>query len=137
MGLSDDIVAALREKYRAGATFAELAKSSGVSLTYLRSLTVGERDPMKMSLDFFLRLFPFAQIELAPARVPDDPGPDMVPRSEYQDLRDKYQDLRDQYLDLRDQYQELRSSRLPYVRDERPEHPYRVSGPSTSSRSSK
>jgi len=74
MGLSDDIVAALREKYRAGATFAELAKSSGVSLTYLRSLTVGERDPMKMSLDFFLRLFPSAQIELAPARVPDDPA---------------------------------------------------------------
>ena len=73
MGLSDDIVAALREKYRAGATFAELAKSSGVSLTYLRSLTVGERDPMKMSLDFFLRLFPAARIELAPARVPDDP----------------------------------------------------------------
>ena len=74
MGLSDDIVAALREKYRAGATFAELAKSSGVSLTYLRSLTVGERDPMKMSLDFFLRLFPSAQIELAPACVPDDPA---------------------------------------------------------------
>jgi len=67
MGLSDDIVAALRKKYRAGATFAELAKSSGVSLTYLRSLTVGERDPMKMSLDFFLRLFPSAQIELEPA----------------------------------------------------------------------
>ena len=137
MGLSDDIVAALREKYRAGATFAELAKSSGVSLTYLRSLTVGERDPMKMSLDFFLRLFPSARIELAPARVPDDPGPDMVSRSDYQGLRDKYQDLRDQYQDLRDQYQELCSSRPPYVRDERPEHPYRVSGPSTSSRSSK
>ena len=74
MGLSDDIVAALREKYRAGATFAELAKSSGVSLTYLRMLMIGERDPMKMSLDFFLRLFPSAQIELAPARVPDDPA---------------------------------------------------------------
>ena len=137
MGLSDDIVAAIRERYQAGATFAELAKTSGVSLTYLRKLMIRERDPMKMSLDFFLRLFPSAQIELAPARVQDDPGPDMVPRSEYQDLRDKYQDLRDQYLDLRDQYQELRSSRLPYVRDERPEHPYRVSGPSTSSRSSK
>lgn len=67
MGLSEDIAGALREKYRSGATFAELAKSSGVSLTYLRALTVGERDPMKMSLDFFLRLFPSAQIELAPS----------------------------------------------------------------------
>jgi len=74
MGLSDDIVAAIRERYQAGATFAELAKSSGVSLTYLRKLMIRERDPMKMSLDFFLRLFPSAQIELAPARVPDDPA---------------------------------------------------------------
>lgn len=74
MGLSEDIVAALREKYRSGSTFAELSKSSGVSLTYLRSLTVGERDPMKLSLDFFLRLFPSARIEVAPARVPEDPA---------------------------------------------------------------
>ena len=74
MGLSDDIVAAIRERYQAGATFAELAKTSGVSLTYLRKLMIRERDPMKMSLDFFLRLFPSAQIELAPASVPDDPA---------------------------------------------------------------
>ena len=115
MDLSEQIVAALREKYRSGATFAELAKSSGVSLTYLRSLTVGERDPMKMSLDFFLRLFPSARIELAHARVPDDPAAaaavdlsDYVPKSDYAALRDQYQDLRDRYQDLREQYIDLK-----------------------------
>jgi len=113
MDLSEQIVAALREKYRSGTTFAELAKSSGVSLTYLRSLTVGERNPMKMSLDFFLRLFPSARIELAPARAQDDPAAAAAARSDYQDLRDKYQDLRDKYQDLRDKYQDLRESRPP------------------------
>lgn len=113
MDLSEQIVAALREKYQSGATFAELAKSTGVSLTYLRSLTVGERDPMKLSLDFFLRLFPSARIELAPACAPSVDPADVVPRSEYQDLRDRYQDLRDQYQDLRDRLAELEHPRFP------------------------
>ena len=117
MGLSEDIVGALREKYRSGATFAELAKSSGVSLTYLRSLTIGERDPMKLSLDFFLRLFPSAQIELAPARVPDDSVSETVLKSEYQALRDKYQDLRDKYQDLREDYLDLKSPPSSYLLD--------------------
>ena len=137
MGLSEEIISALRDRNASGDTFEHMANVSGVSRAYIHQIANHRSDPLKMSLEKFLSLFPSAQIELAPARFPDDPGPDMVPRSEYQDLRDKYQDLRDQYLDLRDQYQELRSSRLPYVRDERPEHPYRVSGLSTSSRSSK
>ena len=31
MGLSEDIVAALRDRYQSGATFAELGKDAGVS----------------------------------------------------------------------------------------------------------
>ena len=134
MGLSEDIIAAIRERYQAGATFAELGKESGVSLTYLRKLMLGERDPMKLSLDFFLRLFPSARIELAPACAPSVNAADVVPRSEYQDLRDRYQDLRDRYQDLREELFQLRSR--PYSRDEHPVHPSRVE-PSTSSPSNK
>ena len=129
MGLSEDIVAAIRERYQAGATFAELGKQSGVSLTYLRKLMLGERDPMKLSLDFFLRLFPSARIELAPACAPSVNAADVVPRSEYQDLRDRYQDLREELLQLKSR---------PYSRDEHPVHPYRADPePSTSSPSNK
>ena len=138
MGLSEDIVAALLKRYRSGATFAEISKDSGVSLTHIRSLMVGKRDPMKLSLDFFLRLFPSARIELAPACAPSVNAADVVPRSEYQDLRDRYQDLRDRYQDLREELLQLKSARPPYVRDERPVHPYRAEPePSTSSSSNK
>lgn len=137
MGLSEDIVAALRERYQSGATFAELGKDAGVSLSYLHDLTIGKRDPMKLSLDFFLRLFPSARIELAPACAPSVYPADVVPRSDYQNLRERYQDLRDKYQDLREQYLDLKS-RPPYVRDERPVHPYRAEPePSTSSSSNK
>ena len=124
MGLSEDIVAALLKRYRSGATFAEISKDSGVSLTHIRSLMVGKRDPMKLSLDFFLRLFPSARIELAPACAPSVNAADVVPRSEYQDLREELL--------------QLKSARPPYVRDERPVHPYRAEPePSTSSSSNK
>ena len=138
MGLSEDIVAALRERYRSGATFAELGKDAGVSLSYLHDLTIGKRDPMKLSLDFFLRLFPSARIELAPARVPDDPAAaaDVVSRSEYQDLRDRYQDLRDQYQDLREQLLELRGRPSFMLDGPGSGAPYIVE-PSTSSPSNK
>ena len=110
MELSEKIVEAIRARYMAGATYTELSEQAGVSSSYIRHILNGKRDPMKLSLDFFLRLFPSARIELAPARVPDDPAAaaDVVSRSEYQDLRDRYQDLRDQYQDLREQLLELR-----------------------------
>ena len=137
MDLSEQIVSAIRAKYQAGATFAELGKQAGVSLTYLRKIMVGERNPMKLSLDFFLRLFPSARIELAPACAPSVDPADVVPRSEYQDLRDRYQDLRDQYQDLRDELAALKAAR-PYPKDERPVNPYRAEPAlSTSSPSSK
>ena len=67
MGLSEEIVAAIRAKYIEGATYAELSAEAGVSAPYIRHILNGKRDPMKLSLDFFLRLFPSARIELAPA----------------------------------------------------------------------
>lgn len=135
--ISEKIVDALRARNFKGETYAQMEKASGVSGSYIHSLANHQCDPIKMSLEKFLALFPSAQIELAPARVPDDPAAAAAARSDYQDLRDKYRDLRDKYQDLRDKYLDLRESRPPHVRDERPLNPYKISVPSTSSSSNK
>jgi transcriptional regulator with XRE-family HTH domain len=137
MSLSEEIISALRERNASGDTFEHMANISGVSRAYIHQIANHRSDPLKMSLEKFLALFPSAQIELAPARVPDDPAAAAAARSDYQDLRDKYQDLRDKYQDLRDKYQDLRESVPPHVRDERSLNPYRISVPSTSSSSNK
>ena len=113
MDLSDQIVEALRARNTAGETYERMEKSFGVSGSYIHRIANRQCDPLKMSLEKFLALFPSAQIELAPARVPDDPAAAAAARSDYQDLRDKYQDLRDKYQDLRDKYLDLRESRPP------------------------
>ena len=102
MSLSEEIISALRERNASGDTFEHMANISGVSRAYIHQIANHRSDPLKMSLEKFLALFPSAQIELAPARVPDDPAAVAAARSDYQDLRDKYQDLRDKYLDLRE-----------------------------------
>ena len=112
MDLSEQIVAALRARNAAGETYKQLAKASGITQSYIHGVANHRYLPLKMSLQTFLALFPSARIELAPARVPDDPS-DVVPRSEYQDLRDRYQDLRDQYQDLRDRLAELEHPLFP------------------------
>ena len=137
MSLSEEIISALRERNASGDTFEHMANISGVSRAYIHQIANHRSDPLKMSLEKFLALFPSAQIELAPARVPDDPAAAAAARSDYQDLRDKYQDLRDKYQDLRDKYLDLRESVPPHVRDERPLNPYKTSVPSTSSSSNK
>lgn len=116
MVLADQIIDSLRARNTSGETFEEMARASGVSRAYIHQLANRRSDPLGMSLKKFFALFPSAQIELAPAHIPDDPAADMVPRSEYQALRDKYQDLRDKYQDLREQYLDLKS-RPPSVMD--------------------
>ena len=64
MRLSEEIVAAIRERYMAGATYAELSEQTGVSASYIRHILNGKRDPMKLSIDIIFRLFPSAQILL-------------------------------------------------------------------------
>ena len=113
MDLSDQIVEALRARNMAGETYEQIGKSCGVSHAHIHRLANRRSDPLKISLETFLALFPSAQIELAPTRVPDDPAAAAAARSDYQDLRDKYQDLRDKYQDLRDKYLDLRKSRPP------------------------
>jgi len=113
MSLSEEIISALRERNASGDTFEHMANISGVSRAYIHQIANHRSDPLKMSLEKFLALFPSAQIELAPARVPDNPAAAAAARSDYQDLRDKYQDLRDKYQDLRDKYLDLRESRPP------------------------
>ena len=93
MDLSEQIVAAIRARNASGETYKEMSAASGVAQSYIHGVANHRYLPLKMSLQTFLALFPSARIELAPARVPDDPAAaaDVVPRSEYQDLRDRYQ----------------------------------------------
>ena len=139
MDLSEQIVAAIRARNASGETYEEMAKASGVSGAQIHRLANHRASPLKMSLQTFLALFPSARIELAPVCASSvDPvaAADVVPRSEYQDLRDRYQDLRDQYQDLREQLLELRA-RPSFVLDGPGSHaPYHVE-PSTSSSSNK
>ncbi len=65
MGLSEKIVSAIRERYMAGATYNELSEQTGVSASFIRHIMNGKRDPMKISIDFLLRLFPSARIILS------------------------------------------------------------------------
>ena len=95
MNLSEEIIAALRARNVAGETYDRMEKSTGVSGSYIHRIATRQSDPLKLSLEKFMALFPSAQIELAPARVPDDPAVAAAARSDYQDLRDKYQDLRE------------------------------------------
>ena len=114
MNLSDQIIAALRARNVAGETYDRMEKTTGVSGSYIHQIVNHRSDPLKLSLEKFLALFPSAQILLDP--VPGGTGADMVPRSELLDLREKYADLRDQYQDLREQYLDLKS-RPPYLFD--------------------
>ena len=141
MGLSEDIVAALRERYRTGSTFAELGKDAGVSLSYLHDLTIGKRDPMKLSLDFFLRLFPSAQISLASSAVSSPACSSIeLERVRMEAERDRLAHERRE-LELERRIFELEkelAERPRTPRDESPEHPYRVEhAPSTLSPSNK
>ena len=72
--LSDQIVEALRARNAAGETYAAMGKKSGVSSSQIHRIANHMQDPAQISLQTFLALFPSAQIELAPARVPDDPA---------------------------------------------------------------
>lgn len=65
--LSEKIVATLRARNFAGETYAQLEKSSGVSGSYIHGLANHQSDPLKMSLEKFLALFPSAQIQLSPS----------------------------------------------------------------------
>ena len=102
MDLSEQIIEAIRARNAAGETYKQMSQKSGITQSYIHGVANRKYAALKMSLETFLALFPSAQIELAPARDPDDPAAAAAARSDYQDLRDKYQDLRDKYLDLRE-----------------------------------
>lgn len=59
----NEMLADLRTRYHS-ATFMQLVEQTGVSYGYIRELIVGKRNPEKMSLDIFSRLFPHATINL-------------------------------------------------------------------------
>ena len=151
MGLSEEIVSAIRERYIAGATYAELSEQTGVSSSYIRHLLNGKRDPMKLSIDIILRLFPSAQILLNGNSSNTEPGEDKsLFTRELQLLRTQVDFLsfelktkeeltdvlRARITDL-EKIVELERARPPYPRDERPVNPYRAPALSTSSSSNK
>lgn len=112
MDLSEQIIEAIRARNTAGETYERMAHITGVSRAYIHQIANHRSDPLKLSLEKFIALFPRALILLNPADGTSDLA-DSVPRSDYQDLRGKYQDLRDKYQDLRDKYLDLRESRPP------------------------
>lgn len=111
--LSEAIVAAIRARNASGESYDHMGQLCGLSHTHIHRLANRRALPSRLSLENFLALFPSARIELAPARVPDDLAADVVPKSEYQALREQYQDLRDKYQDLREKYLDIRDSRPP------------------------
>lgn len=152
MGLSEEIVAAIRERYMAGATYAELSEQTGVSASYIRHILNGKRDPMKLSIDIIFRLFPSAQILLNgdSSNVKTEEEKTLFTR-ELQQLRTQVDFLsfelktREELTDalqarIRDleRLAELERTRPPYPRDERPLNPYHAEPAlSTSSPSNK
>lgn len=71
MGLSEEIISALRDRNASGDTFEHMANVSGVSRAYIHQIANHRSDPLKMSLEKFLRLFPYAQIELVASVAPE------------------------------------------------------------------
>lgn len=112
MDLSEQIIEAIRARNTAGETYECMAHITGVSRAYIHQIANHRSDPLKLSLEKFIALFPRALILLNPADGTSDLA-DSVPRSDYLDLREKYADLRDQYQDLREKYLDIRDSRPP------------------------
>ena len=71
MGLSEEIISALRDRNASGDTFEHMANVSGVSRAYIHQIANHRSDPLKMSLEKFLALFPYAQIELVAPVAPE------------------------------------------------------------------
>ena len=124
----EQIVRCIRARNNSGETYERMHEKTGIAASHIHRIANRRQDPLKMSLEKFLALFPCAQIQLDPpleTRVPDDPAACCVPLSDYQDLRDRYQDLRDRYQDLREQLIDLKS-RPPLVLDGEGPAPYHV-----------
>lgn len=71
MGLSEEIISALRDRNASGDTFEHMANVSGVSRAYIHQIANHRSDPLKMSLEKFLALFPYAKIELVAPVAPE------------------------------------------------------------------
>ena len=142
MDLSDQIVEALRARNMAGETYEQIGKSCGVSHAHIHRLANRRSDPLKMSLEKFLALFPSAQIELAPARAQDDPAASnlarelAVVRAERDSLRRELETLR-RLADVLDARVRDLEQRPPFTLDGPGSRAPYILEPSTSSPSNK
>lgn len=70
MGLAEQIVAAIRARNASGETYKQMHLVSGITQSYIHGVANHRYDPLKMSLQTFLALFPSAQISLAGSAAP-------------------------------------------------------------------
>lgn len=124
MGLSEQIVEALRARNRSGETYEQMGKACGVSHAHIHRLANGKADPLKMSLETFLSLFPDVQIEVDPARYQSR----TVPAGEFDRIMREVEDNKREMAEMRRMLQELTGDPpQPRYRDE-PAAPYHISG---------
>ena len=65
MDIYEKIIEMLKKEYADGATYQELADKYKVSYTHIHNLLNGKRAVSGISLDFFFRLFPQAEINFS------------------------------------------------------------------------
>lgn len=65
MDIYKEIFDFLKNEYSKGATYNDLAKKYGISYTHIHNLLSGRRSVSGISLEFFFKIFPKAQINLA------------------------------------------------------------------------
>lgn len=140
MGLAEEIISALRDRNASGDTFEHMANISGVSRAYIHQIANHRSDPLKMSLEKFLALFPYAKIELvapvAPELVlgePDRRAHDLEIERRELDAERRELDAIRRELDAEHRVleleRELRPPQPPWMRyKDEPAAPYRVSG---------
>ena len=139
MGLAEQIVAAIRARNASGETYKQMHLASGITQSYIHGVANHRYDPLKMSLQTFLALFPSAQISLtgaaasAPACCSDD-----LERVRMEAERDRLaHERRELELERRIFELEKQLAERPRVpRDEKPA-PYHVEPPSILSPSNK
>ena len=136
MGLSEQIVEALRARNKSGETYERISRASGVAASYIHRLANNQASPLKMSLEKFLALFPDVQIEVDPARYQSR----TVSSGEFDRIIQQVEDNKREMAEMRRMLQELTGNppQPPWMRyKDEPAAPYRVSGAKSISFSNK
>lgn len=64
MNVFEKILSELRAEYDKGRSYSDVANSRNVSYSYMRDILTGKQDVGKISLEYLLKMFPNASINL-------------------------------------------------------------------------